>query len=125
MYFSKQFGKLRDQAVSFTDARLKLINEVLVGCLAMKMYCYEESLSKLVIFNRKFEMKYIERAAMIKVFNMTVLFGSQLLVALLIFLPYFYTIGSLRPSVVYPVLTFFTLFKFSTVCIHICEFAHK
>lgn len=113
MYFSKRFGKLRDQAVQFTDGRLKLINQVLVGCLAMKMYCYEESLSKLVAFNRKFEMKYIERAAMIKVFNLTLLFGSQLLVALLIFLPYFYTIGSLKPSVVYPILTLFVYFKLS------------
>ena len=110
-YFSKKFGKLRDQAVEHTDDRLKLINEVLVGSLAMKMYCWEKPLSKLVYKSRKLEIKYISRAAMIKAFNLTIYFASQSLIAIIIFIPYFYSKGYLEPSDIYPILVFFAVFK--------------
>ena len=109
--FLKRFGKLRDQAVSHTDQRLKLVNEVLLGCLAMKMYCWEKALSSSINKCRQYEMKYIKRAAMIKTFNMAIYFASQALIAAIVFLPYFYSVGKLESSIIYPILTFFALFK--------------
>ena len=114
MLFGKKFGKLRDQAVVFTDARLKLINEILVGFMAVKMYCWENALSKLVSQNRKLEMKYIQRGAMINALNMTVYFGVRPLLAISVFFPYLYLNNnnvSLKPSTVFSVLTFFAMFK--------------
>ena len=111
LYFSRRFGKLRDQAVQYTDQRLKLVNEVLVGFLAMKMYCWEKALSRSIFDSRKSEMKYISRAAMIKAFNNAIYFSSQALIAIIIFLPYFYSEGSLKASNIYPILAFFAIFK--------------
>ena len=102
-----------------TDQRLKLINEVLVGALTMKMYCWEEALLKSVRISRKLEMKYIERAAMIRAFNMGLYFSAHPLVAAIIFFPYFYSVGKLEPSVVFPVLTFFQVFKLGPLTYYI------
>ena len=115
MYFSKKFGKLRDQAVEHTDQRLKLINEVLSGFIALKMYCWEKPLSNLVFTSRKLEMKYIGRAATIKAINMAIYFASQPLVAIVVFLPYFYANRSLKASTIYPILAFFGIFKLSKI----------
>ncbi|ETO13426.1 hypothetical protein RFI_23947, partial [Reticulomyxa filosa] len=112
VWFAKRFGKLRDQAVQHTDTRLKLINEVLVGCLAMKMYCWEQPLYDSINKSRTLELKYISRAAMIKAFNLSVFFFSQALVALVIFIPFYLKHGYLQPSIIYPVLTFFALFRY-------------
>ena len=77
------------------------------------MYCWENTLSKLVFLNRKLEMKYIKRAAIIKAFNVTIYFISQLLIAIVIFIPYYYFHGHLKPSIVFSILTFFGSLKFS------------
>ena len=115
--FSRQFGKLRDQAVQYTDQRLKLINEVLVGCLVMKMYCWEEPLLASVSNARENEMKYIERAAMIKAFNFAMYFGTTLITTAVVCIPYYYTAGSLESSVIFPVITFFGLFRYPIVLV--------
>ena len=122
--FSKKFGKLRDQAVQHTDQRLKLINEALIGCMAMKMYCWEKSLIQSIRQSRALEMKYIKRAAMIQAVNFGIFGSSSVLIALVIFFPYFYTHNKLEPSVIYPILTFFTFFKLGTAIAEIdCYFS--
>ena len=72
----------------------------------------ETIISELVYKNRELEMKYISRSrsALIKVFNLTVYFVSQGLVAAATFIPYYYATNSLEPSLVYVVLTMFGIF---------------
>ncbi len=38
LFFSKQFGAYRKNSVQWTDKRVKVINEILVGCQIVKMY---------------------------------------------------------------------------------------
>lgn len=81
----------------------------------MKMYCWEKALAKSVFENRKNEIKYIQRAALIQAFNLAIYFASQVLVACIIFLPIFYTHGRLNAEDIYPILTFFAVFRLSMV----------
>jgi ATP-binding cassette subfamily C (CFTR/MRP) protein 4 len=73
-FFSKKFGKYRKNTVQWSDKRVKVINEILVGCQIVKMYRWEEALEAIVYDARKNEFKSIRKASRIRAVNMGIFF---------------------------------------------------
>ncbi|KNC46969.1 ATP-binding cassette [Thecamonas trahens ATCC 50062] len=55
-YFSRRIGARRSITASFTDARLKLLTDVLKGMRVMKMYAWEDSFAGLIRSERAQEI---------------------------------------------------------------------
>ena len=63
IFFSRKFGTYRKNTVQWTDKRVKVINEILVGCEIVKMYRWEEALEDVVYHVRENELKSIRKAS--------------------------------------------------------------
>ncbi|CAF1122210.1 unnamed protein product [Adineta steineri] len=85
LFFSKKFGTYRKSAVEWADKRVKVINEILVGCEIVKMYRWEEALENIVCNARKNELKGIRKASFIRAINMGIFFASLPLISLATF----------------------------------------
>lgn len=53
VYLGKKCGQLRMKNSKRTDTRVKIMNEILTGIQAIKMYAWEKSFAKLVAHIRK------------------------------------------------------------------------
>jgi ATP-binding cassette subfamily C (CFTR/MRP) protein 4 len=84
-YFGKKFGTYRKNTVQWTDKRVKITNEILVGCQIIKMYRWEEALEAVVHNVRQNEVKSIRKASRIRAINMAVFFSSLSLISLATF----------------------------------------
>ncbi|CAF4219343.1 unnamed protein product, partial [Adineta steineri] len=85
LIFSKQFGKNRKNTVLWSDKRVKVINEILVGCQIVKMYRWEEALENIVYDARQNEFRSIRKASRIRAINMGISFASLPLISLAVF----------------------------------------
>ncbi|XP_074038034.1 probable multidrug resistance-associated protein lethal(2)03659 isoform X2 [Leptinotarsa decemlineata] len=65
-YFSKLQGKLRMETAQKTDSRVKMMNEIVSGIQAIKMYAWEKPFAKMVEISRINEVKYIRKGLYIK-----------------------------------------------------------
>ncbi|CAF3656150.1 unnamed protein product [Rotaria sp. Silwood1] len=83
--FSKKFGAYRKNTMRWTDERVKLTNEILVGGQIVKMYRWEEALETVIHNTRKKEFKSIRKANRIRAINMAIYFSSVSLVSLATF----------------------------------------
>ncbi|CAF1231508.1 unnamed protein product [Adineta ricciae] len=85
LIFSKQFAKNRKNTVEWSDKRIKIINEILVGCQIVKMYQWEEALENVVYNARQNEFKSIRNASRIRAINMGISFAALPLISLALF----------------------------------------
>ncbi|CAF5002192.1 unnamed protein product, partial [Rotaria sp. Silwood1] len=85
LFFSKKFGTYRKNTMQWTDERVKMTNEILVGAQIVKMYRWEEALETVVHNTRKKEFKSIRKANRIRAINMAIYFSSVSLVSLATF----------------------------------------
>jgi ATP-binding cassette subfamily C (CFTR/MRP) protein 4 len=107
LLFSKKFGAYRDNTVKWTDKRVKVINEILVGCEIVKMYRWEEALEAIVYDARQNEFKSIQKAGRIRAINMAFFFSSLPLVSLATFGGSWLMNQTLSPENIFVILTFF------------------
>ena len=84
-FFSKKFGTYRKNTVRWTDERVKITNEILVGCQIVKMYRWEEALEAVVQNARQNEVKSIRQASRIRAMNTAIFFSSLSLISLATF----------------------------------------
>ncbi|CAF1654603.1 unnamed protein product, partial [Adineta ricciae] len=84
-FISRKSGKYRKETVAWADKRVKIINEILVGCQIVKMYRWEEALENVVYDTRKNELKIIRKASQLRAVNMGIFFASLPLIALATF----------------------------------------
>ena len=85
MFFSKQLGIVRRNTVQWIDKRVKVINEILVGCQIVKMYRWEEALEDVVRNARKNEFKSIRIANRIRTISLAISFSLLPLISLVTF----------------------------------------
>ena len=85
LFFSKKFGTYRRNTVQWTDKRVRVVNEILVGCQIVKMYNWEEALEAVVYDARANEFQSIRKASRIRAMNLGIFFSSMLLVSLATF----------------------------------------
>ncbi|CAF5015111.1 unnamed protein product [Rotaria sp. Silwood1] len=74
LFFSKKFGTYRKNTIRWTDERVKITNEILVGCQIVKMYRWEEALETIVHNAKKNEIKSIRKATRIRAINVSMFF---------------------------------------------------
>jgi ATP-binding cassette subfamily C (CFTR/MRP) protein 4 len=110
-FFSKKFGTYRKNTMQWTDERIKMINEILVGCQIVKMYRWEEALETIVHHTRKKEFKSIKKANRIRAINMAIYFSSLSLVSLATFGGSWLMGQKLSSENVFTVLSFFGLMR--------------
>ncbi|EDQ86995.1 uncharacterized protein MONBRDRAFT_10377, partial [Monosiga brevicollis MX1] len=111
--FAKQTGQLRRKAMTFTDARVALMNEILSCIKLIKMYAWEGSFSHKVDDLRESEATYLRRAAMWQSITVSLVPVMPAVAALVTFLIQAYTEGTLKPDEVYTVQALFNVLRFS------------
>ena len=65
LFFSRKFGKYRKNTIQWADKRIRVVNEILVGCQIVKMYSWEETLEDVVYSTRQKEFQSIRKASLI------------------------------------------------------------
>ncbi|CAF1620969.1 unnamed protein product, partial [Adineta ricciae] len=85
LIFSKQFGKNRKSTVEWSDKRVKVINEILVGCQIVKMYRWEEALENVAYNARENEFRSVRKASRIRAINNGISFAALPIISLALF----------------------------------------
>jgi ATP-binding cassette subfamily C (CFTR/MRP) protein 1 len=108
-------GKLKvlqiDQ-MQYKDERVKSMNEILSGMKVLKLYAWEPSFEKLVMGVRKIEMRIIKKIAL---YNAITYFNFNLapfIIAMVSFITYVLTGGTLDAESTFVSLALFNLFRF-------------
>ena len=112
-HLSQRFAKLRSQVASYTDKRVSLVSQVIMGARVVKMNAWELEFEKRIHDCRTEEMNFIEQTCRYKGINEAIYFVSSLLVSALIFMVHVLMGGSLTPGAVYSVLSLMNLLQFS------------
>ncbi|CAF3924882.1 unnamed protein product [Rotaria sp. Silwood1] len=87
--FSRMAAKYRLESVRWADKRIRAINECLIGCETIKMYCWEKPFERLIYKLRYNECQYIGRANGLRAINFSLYFLSLPLATLTAFGSYY------------------------------------
>ena len=112
LFSSRKFGTYRKSTVQWTDTRVKVINEILVGCQIVKMYRWEEALEAVVYNARENEFKSIRKASRIRAINMGIFFSSLSLISLATFGGSWLMGQTLSSVNIFTALSFFSLIRY-------------
>ncbi|CAF1189317.1 unnamed protein product [Rotaria sordida] len=112
IFFSKKFATFRKETVQWTDKRVKIINEIFVGCQIVKMYRWEEALEALVYNTRKNELRSIQKASRIRAINMGMYFSSISLISLATFGGSWLMNQTLSPATIFTILSLFGMVRY-------------
>ncbi|CAF2902537.1 unnamed protein product [Rotaria sp. Silwood2] len=112
LLFSKKFGAYRKNTVQWSDQRIKVINEILVGCQIVKMYRWEEALEAVIYNARKNEYRSIRKASRIRAINMGIFFLSLSLISLATFGGSWLMDQTLSPTNIFTVLSLFSIIRY-------------
>ncbi|CAF3162568.1 unnamed protein product [Rotaria sp. Silwood2] len=85
LFFSRKFQMYRKNTMQWSDERVKMINEILVGGQIVKMYQWEEAFENVIQNLRTREFGSIRKANRIRAINMAIHFLSLSLVSLATF----------------------------------------
>ena len=106
-FFSRRFASYRKQAVTWTDLRIKTINEILTGAAVVKMYSWELSLEQVVTAAREQEFRWLRKANFLKSVNMAIFFFSSPVINLLTFITYYHLGHTLSPANIFVTVSLF------------------
>lgn len=104
--------RVRKRLVLCTDARVKLISEVISGIKAIKLYAWEVPFRKRVDDLRDAEMKEIRTNVIFANIQRIIISSNMILVALVSFGAFTFLGHSLDASVAFPALALFNLMQF-------------
>ena len=105
--------KLRSVQTKYTDRRVKLENEGLSGVKILKLNAWEDSLEDEVKASRKEEMVYATKTANVAAANTSIMLAGPVIVAVVVFTLYAGVMnGEMRPDIIFPALTLFSLIRF-------------
>nr|XP_037863739.1 multidrug resistance-associated protein 4 isoform X2 [Chlorocebus sabaeus] len=86
--FGKLFSSLRSKTATFTDARIRTMNEVITGIRIIKMYAWEKSFADLVTNLRKKEISKILRSSYLRGMNLASFFSASKIIVFVTFTTY-------------------------------------
>ncbi|CAF0967306.1 unnamed protein product [Rotaria sordida] len=109
--FSRKFGTYRKNTVQWTDKRVKVIEEALIGCEIVKMYRWEGALESVVYDARKNEFKSIRKASRLRAVNLGFFFSSLSLVSLATFSGSWLLGQTLSSATIFTVLSLFSIIR--------------
>ncbi|XP_022093403.1 LOW QUALITY PROTEIN: multidrug resistance-associated protein 4-like [Acanthaster planci] len=106
-YMAKLFSRFRSKTALLSDARIRIMNEVIAGMRVIKIYAWEPSFAKLVSEARRKEIRKIMHAAYLRSFTLAFFFVAPLLITFCTFLVYSALGNAVVPSKVYAVIPLF------------------
>lgn len=107
----KMFG-LNRSMVKFTDERVKTVNEAMQGVLCVKMYSWEEPLSKQINSFRHQELSSLKRIAYLRAFTRAYMSALPIIAAATTFFVYVYaTDRSVSASILFSSLLAFDMLR--------------
>ncbi|XP_038065585.1 multidrug resistance-associated protein 4-like [Patiria miniata] len=115
-YMGKLSCKLRSKTALLSDARIRVMNEVISGMRVIKIYAWEHSFGKLVAESRAKEVRKILQSAYLRALIEALLFDGPLLTTFISFIVYASLGNPVTPSKVFPVLA---LFFSARICLSI------
>ncbi|XP_022093416.1 multidrug resistance-associated protein 4-like isoform X2 [Acanthaster planci] len=113
-YAGKLFSKLRSKTALLSDARLRIMNEVISGMRVIKIYAWEQSFGKLVAESRGKEIRKILYGSYLRALIYGLQFDAILLTTFVTFVVYASLGNPVTPSKVFPVIS---LIYNSRVCL--------
>jgi ATP-binding cassette subfamily C (CFTR/MRP) protein 4 len=111
LYFSRKFQAYRQNTMKWTDERVKITNEILVGSQIVKMYRWEEALEAVVHNARKKEFISIRQASRIRAINLAIYFSSLSLISLATFGGSWLMGHPLSSATIFTTLSFFDMIR--------------
>jgi ATP-binding cassette subfamily C (CFTR/MRP) protein 4 len=112
LFFSRKFATYRKNTVQWTDKRVRVVNEILVGCQIVKMYNWEETLEDVVYNARQNEFKSICKASRIRAINLGIFFSSLTLISLATFGGSWLMGQTLSSASIFTVLSLFSIIRY-------------
>lgn len=109
---ARRIEKLRKSAIVHTDARVKIMNEVLQAMRAIKLYVWEEPFTEKVSKVRREELKNIRGAAIVRAATSFIWSGTPLMVSVASFSVLVFLGGELDPAVAFGAVALFNLLRF-------------
>ena len=104
--------RVRKRLLSCSDARVKLVSEVINGMRAIKLYAWELPFKQRVQKLRDAEMKEIRTSVILGTFQRFMMTANNILVALVSFATYSLLGGVLDASIAFPALSLFNILNF-------------
>ncbi|XP_032133380.1 multidrug resistance-associated protein 4 isoform X6 [Sapajus apella] len=86
--FGKLFSSLRSKTATFTDVRIRTMNEVITGIRIIKMYAWEKSFSDLITNLRRKEISKILRSSYLRGMNLASFFSASKIIVFVTFTTY-------------------------------------
>uniref|UniRef100_A0A5F4WLL8 Multidrug resistance-associated protein 4 n=1 Tax=Callithrix jacchus TaxID=9483 RepID=A0A5F4WLL8_CALJA len=86
--FGKLFSSLRSKTATFTDIRIRTMNEVITGIRIIKMYAWEKSFSDLITNLRRKEISKILRSSYLRGMNLASFFSASKIIVFVTFTTY-------------------------------------
>ncbi|KAF0884878.1 MRP4 protein, partial [Crocuta crocuta] len=84
----KLFSSLRNKTATFTDVRIRTMNEVITGIRIIKMYAWEKSFADLVTSLRRKEISKILRSSYLRGMNLASFFVASKIIVFVTFTTY-------------------------------------
>ncbi|XP_038065584.1 multidrug resistance-associated protein 4-like [Patiria miniata] len=107
IYIGKLASKFRSKTALLSDARIRIMNEVISGIRVIKIYAWEHSFGKLVAESRAKEVRKILHSAYLHAIIGALRFDGALLTTFITFIVYASLGNPVTPSKVFPVLALF------------------
>ncbi|KAL8189884.1 UNVERIFIED_CONTAM: Multidrug resistance-associated protein 4 [Gekko kuhli] len=86
--FGRLFSSLRSRTASFTDVRIRTMNEVITGMRIIKMYAWEKSFADLVNSMRRREISMVLKSSYLRGLNLASFFVASKITVFMTFMTY-------------------------------------
>ncbi|XP_015272616.1 PREDICTED: multidrug resistance-associated protein 4 [Gekko japonicus] len=86
--FGRLFSSLRSRTASFTDVRIRTMNEVITGMRIIKMYAWEKSFADLVNTLRRREISMVLKSSYLRGLNLASFFVASKITVFMTFMTY-------------------------------------
>ncbi|RKP37855.1 ABC transporter [Dimargaris cristalligena] len=110
-YFAKSLGNARRQAVLLTDQRIKMTQQFLQGIKVVKLYAWEESLTKAIYAVRRLECRFIRKLMLIRGALFTCGMVLPSFATIISFIVYVAMGSSLDPGTIFASLALFNVLR--------------
>eukprot|EP01029_Cantina_marsupialis_P002877 TRINITY_DN1275_c0_g1_i9.p1 TRINITY_DN1275_c0_g1~~TRINITY_DN1275_c0_g1_i9.p1 ORF type:complete len:1338 (+),score=500.54 TRINITY_DN1275_c0_g1_i9:101-4114(+) len=122
----KKLVKTRKRVVGFTDARVKIVNELMAGIRVIKYYAWEKPFGKQVADSRRTEINQYSTYVIIQAINYVLWRSSIVFVTLLTFTIHASFGGEMKVSTIFTAIAIFNRIRFpismiSTVITNVTE----
>ncbi|XP_016079635.1 PREDICTED: multidrug resistance-associated protein 4 [Miniopterus natalensis] len=105
--FGKLFSSLRSKTATFTDVRIRTMNEVITGIRIIKMYAWEKPFAELITSLRRKEISNILKSSYLRGMNLASFFVASKIIVFVTFTTYVLLGNVIRASHVFVAVTLY------------------